>query len=81
MLKEHLYNFYSTYLNNVLVYSSRSKQDYKEKVYLVIKKLEKVGFKIDIKKLEFSVKKIKYLRFIIKASVRISIDLKKVTAI
>jgi len=60
---------------------SRLKKDYKEKVYIVIKKLRVARLLLDITKSNFSVKKVKYLSFIIKAEKGISIDLEKVKAI
>ena len=47
----------------------------------MIKKLSKAGFYLDVKKSKFSVKKTKYLSFIIKARKGTSIDLAKVEAI
>jgi hypothetical protein len=60
---------------------SKLKKDYKEKVYIVIKKLEAAKLLLDIIKSDFSVKKVKYLSFIIKVEKGISIDLEKVKAI
>jgi tryptophan 2,3-dioxygenase len=81
VLRQHLDDFCSAYINDVLVYSSGSKEDHEEKVYMVVRKLGEAGLQLDIRKLEFSVKKIKYLDFIIKVEVRVSIDLEKVKAI
>jgi hypothetical protein len=60
---------------------SRSKENYKKKVHIVIRELGEAGLQLDIRKLEFSVKKIKYLGFIIKVGVGVSIDLEKIKAI
>jgi hypothetical protein len=60
---------------------SRLKKDYKEKIYIVIKKLEAARLLLDIIKSNFSVKKVKYLSFIIKAEKGISINLEKIKAI
>jgi hypothetical protein len=60
---------------------SRLKKDYKEKVCIVNKKLEAAKLLLDIIKSNFSVKKVKYLSFIIKVEKSISINLKKVKAI
>jgi len=60
---------------------SRLKKDYKEKVYIVIKKLGVARLPLDITKSDFSVKKVIYLSFIIKAEKGISINLEKVKAI
>jgi hypothetical protein len=60
---------------------SRLKKDYKEKVCIVIKKLRAARLLLNITKSNFSVKKVKYLSFIIKVKKSISINLKKVKAI
>ncbi|OCK95899.1 uncharacterized protein K441DRAFT_554176, partial [Cenococcum geophilum 1.58] len=53
ILFNYLNNFYIAYLNNIIIYF-KNKLKYKEYIY-----------KVNIKKLEFSVKRIKYLGFII----------------
>ena len=81
MLREHLNNYYLAYIDNILIYSSSSKKDYKEKVQTIILKLREASLYLDIKKSKFGVTKTKYLGFIIKARKGISIDLEKVEAI
>ena len=65
----------------MLIYLSRLKADYKAKVKAVVQKLSAARLHLDVRKSKFSVKKTKYLGFIIKASKGISIDLEKVAAI
>jgi hypothetical protein len=67
VLLEEVNNFYSAYINNVLIYSSGSRKDYEEKVKGIVQKLGAAKLYLDVNKSEFSVKKTKYLRFIIKA--------------
>jgi hypothetical protein len=81
VLREEVNNFYFAYINNVLIYSSGSRKDYKEKVKGIVQKLEAARLHLDVNKSEFSVKKTKYLRFVIKAGQGVSIDLEKVLAI
>jgi hypothetical protein len=81
VLREEVNNFYSAYINNVLIYSSGSRKDYEEKVKGIVRKLEATKLYLDVNKSKFSVKKTKYLRFVIKAGQGVSIDLEKVLAI
>ncbi|KAF2711251.1 hypothetical protein K504DRAFT_375122, partial [Pleomassaria siparia CBS 279.74] len=60
------------YVDDVLIYLSSLKANYKKKVRTVIKKLRKC---------KFSVKQVKYLGFIIKAEKGIVIDEEKLRAI
>jgi hypothetical protein len=66
-LQEELDNFYSTYIDNVLIYSNGSRKDYENKVKGIVRKLGAAGLYLDVNKSEFSVKKTKYLGFIIEA--------------
>jgi transposase InsO family protein len=81
VLRQHLDDFCSAYIDDVLVYSSGSKEDHEEKVHTVVRKLGEAGLQLDIGKSEFSVKKTKYLGFIIEAGVGVSMDPEKVKAI
>ena len=74
-------NFCSAYINDVLIYSSSSQKDHKHKVKSIIQKLEAARLYLDVDKSEFSIKKTKYLGFIIKVGQGVSIDLEKVLAI
>ena len=67
------------YLNNIIIYLN-SKQEYKEYIKQVLKKLYKGAMPIIIKKCEFYTKKTNFIGFIIKLK-KISIDLKKIKAI
>ena len=66
-------------MDDILIYFE-NKLEYKEYVYKVLLKLYKVRLQADIKKLEFNVKRIKYLRFIISTN-SIKTDLEKTAII
>ena len=57
------------------------RKDYKDKVKGIVQKLGAARLYLDVNKSEFSVKKTKYLGFILKAGKGVSIDLEKVSAI
>ena len=67
------------YLDNIIIYS-KNKLEHKEHVYKVLQRLYKVGLQANIKKLEFSMKRIKYLEFIISIN-RIKADPEKTAII
>ena len=67
------------YLNNIIIYLN-SKQEYKEYIEQVLKKLYKKDILVIIKKYKFYTKKTNFIGFIIKLR-EISIDLKKIKAI
>jgi methylmalonyl-CoA mutase cobalamin-binding subunit len=62
-------------LDNILIYSS-NKLEHEEHVQRVIERLQKAGLQANIKKSEFSVKRTKYLGFIISTK-GIEVDLEK----
>ncbi|OCK91641.1 uncharacterized protein K441DRAFT_573513, partial [Cenococcum geophilum 1.58] len=66
-LIDYLNNFYTAYLDNIIIYF-KNKLEYKEYIY-----------KVNIKILEFSVKRIKYLGFIISIN-KIKANLEKTAA-
>ena len=76
MLGEYLNDFIIVYLNNIIIYSN-NKGKYKKHIKWVLKRLYKENILITIKKYKFYIKKIDFIRFIIKLG-QISIDLKKV---
>jgi hypothetical protein len=80
-LDDFLDKFYSAYMNDVLIYSDGSYQNYISKVKKVLRRLYKAGLKLDIKKSEFAFSEVKYLGFIISAGEGIKIDPGKIEAI
>ena len=79
ILFNYLNDFYTACLDNIIIYS-KNKLEYKEHVYKVLQRLHKASLQANIKKLEFSVKRIRYLRFIISTD-RIKADLEKTAII
>ena len=72
-------NFIIVYLNNIIIYLN-SKQEHKEYIKWVLKKLYKKDMPIIIKKYKFHTKKTNFIGVIIKLK-QISRDLKKIKAI
>jgi hypothetical protein len=67
------------YLDNIIIYLN-SKEEYKEYIKWVLRKLYKENILIVIKKYKFYTKKTNFIKFIIKLR-QISIDLKKIKTI
>ena len=67
LLREHLDDFASAYMDDVIIYSSGSREDHFRKVRTVLQKLWDGGLYLDPDKSEFAQKKIKYLGFIVHA--------------
>ena len=80
-LREHLDDFCSTYLDDILIYSDGSLEDYRLKVSTILDKLRLASLYLDIAKCEFECKETKYLGYIVRAGEEISIDQEKVKAI
>lgn len=74
-------DFVTAYLDDVLIYSGGSYADHMKKVRVVLERLKAAGLNIDIDKCAFAVKEVKYLGFIVEASVGIRPDPEKVAAI
>ena len=79
ILFDYLDDFCTAYLDDILIYSS-NELEHEEHVRKVIKRLQKAGLQADIKKSEFSVKRTKYLGFIISTD-GIETDPEKTSAI
>jgi len=79
MLGEHLDEFVMVYLNNIIIYLE-SKEEHREYVKWVLKRLQEKQMPVAIKKCEFFTRKTDFIRFIIKLG-QLSIDLKKIEAI
>ena len=71
--------YITTYLNDILIYSSLYKE-YRRYIKEVIIRLRDIGFIINIRKYEFEIKETKYLRLII-SNKSVRINLKKVVVI
>ena len=79
ILGEHLDEFIMAYLNNNIIYLI-TKEEYREHVKQVLRRLQEEQMLVAIKKYKFFTRKIDFIRFIIKLGY-ISIDIKKVKAI
>jgi hypothetical protein len=71
----------TAYINNILIFTDSSLKEHYQYVYIVLQQLHNTGLQININKLEFEVKSIKYLSFIIEASKGIRMDPTKIKAI
>ena len=66
IFKDILNEYMITYLDNILVYSSRVLEDYIKKIYKVLRCFNKKNLKFKLKKCQFHQKKVKFLRYIIR---------------
>jgi len=64
VLFDYLDDFCTAYLDDILIYSD-NELEHKEHIRKVLQRLREAGLQADIKKSEFSVKRTKYLGFII----------------
>lgn len=71
----------SAYIDDVIIYSSGTKEEHLNKVKEVACRLGNAGLKLDINKCEFAVTEIKYLGFVVKAGEGVTVDPAKVEAI
>ena len=76
---DYLNNFCTAYLNDITIYF-KNELEHKEHVHKILQWLYKTGLQANIKKLEFNIKCIKYLGFIISIN-RIETDPEKTAAI
>ena len=81
LLREYLDDFCTAYIDDILIFSSGSTNDHRNKVKQVLTKLQEGGLTLDITKCEFEVKWTKYLGYIIDVERGISMDPDKVKAI
>ena len=79
ILRKYLDNFYTTYLDNMLIYSKRE-EDYKNYMLKVLQKLKELSLYLDLRKYKFKKKQVKYLGLILITN-SIKIDLRKVVVI
>jgi hypothetical protein len=79
VLFDYLDDFCTAYLDDIMIYSE-NELEHEEHVHKVLQRLREAGLQADIKKSEFSVKRTKYLGFIISTD-GIEADPEKTTAI
>ncbi|KAM4056773.1 reverse transcriptase (RNA-dependent DNA polymerase) [Hirsutella rhossiliensis] len=77
-LRDFLDEFCSAYIDDILIYSSGSLADHRNKVRQVLARLRDAGLQIDIDKCDFEAKSVKYLGFIVEAGKGIRVDPEKV---
>jgi hypothetical protein len=81
VLREYIDEFYSAYIDDILIFSSGSLTDHREKVKKILQRLREARLQLDIDKCEFEVKSVRYLGFVIEAGVGVSMKPEKVKAI
>ena len=80
-LRDFLDEFVSAYLDDILIFSSGSLKDHRNKVSQVLQRLANAGLQLEIDKCEFEVQSTKYLGFIVEAGKGIRMDPAKVEAV
>jgi hypothetical protein len=81
VLREYLDDFVTAYVDDLLIFSSGSRQDHRNKVKAVLQKLLDAGLHVDIDKCAFETQEVKYLGFIVEAGKGIRMDPEKIRAI
>jgi len=80
-LRDYLDDFCSAYVDDILIFTSGSLQDHRDKVKKVLVRLSQHGLPLDIKKCEFETKATKYLGYVIEVGKGIRMDPDKTKAI
>ncbi|KAL1954932.1 hypothetical protein VTO42DRAFT_432 [Malbranchea cinnamomea] len=80
-LREYLDEFVSTYIDDILIFTTGSLRKHRQHIEKVLLKLQQARLQADIDKCEFEVKFTKYLGFIIEVGKGIRMDPAKVEAI
>ena len=74
MLFNYLDDFYTAYLDDILIYSN-NKLEHEHHVRKVLERLRNAGLQINLKKCEFHVTRTKYLGFIISINgIKVNLD-------
>lgn len=81
ILREFLDKCVSAYIDDILIYTSGSLQEHQKKVLDVMQKIKEAELPLEIKKCKFDQKEVKYLGYVIKAGVGVSVDPDKIEAI
>jgi type III secretory pathway component EscU len=79
VLFDYLDDFYTAYLDNILIYSD-NKLEHEYHVRKILERLRNTGLQIDLKKSEFYVIRTKYLGFIISID-GIKVDPEKISVV
>ena len=81
VLRQYLDDFCSAYVDDIMVFTSGSLKDHREKVTKVLTSLLENGLHLDLSKCEFETKRTKYLGYIVEVGEGIKMDPDKVKAI
>ena len=81
VLCQYLNDFCSAYLNNMLIFINGTWSEHCEHVNKMLNCFNETGLFLNIKKCEFEVTRIKYLKFIVNTRVSIQMNSKKIKAI
>lgn len=81
VLQQHLDEFCTAYIDDVLIFTNESQADHREKVKLVVTKLMNAGLTIDVKKCAFEAPSVTYLGYIVEAGKGLRMDPSKIQAI
>lgn len=81
VLREYLDDFCSAYVDDILVFTTGSIEDHREKVSRVLKSLLDHGLHLDLSKCEFETKSTKYLGYMIDVGIGVRMDPAKLQAI
>ena len=79
MLFDYLDDFYTAYLDDILIYSE-DPLEHEVHVWKVLDRLREAGLQVDIKKSKFSITRTKYLGFIVSTD-SIEVDLAKIIVV
>ena len=81
VLREYLDDFVSVYLDDILIFTSGSRQHHRTQVKRVLESLQTAGLYLDIDKCEFEVRTVKYVGFILDTEKGIRMDPEKIKAV
>ena len=81
ILKEFLNDFYTAYIDNILVFTAGTLEDHRVKFSKILERLGDAELQLDLKKCEFETQKVKYLGYIVEIGKGISMDPEKLEAI
>jgi hypothetical protein len=79
MLFDYLDDFYTAYLDNILIYSD-NKLEHEYHIRKILERLRNTGLQINLKKCEFYITRTKYLGFIINID-GIEVDPEKISVV
>ncbi len=81
VLRDHLDEDCSAYLDDVVIFSNRSRVEHRNLVKKIVWRLGEAELQLDLKKSEFEAESVRYLGFIVDVGRGIRMDPKKVKAL